>query len=158
MLLPSVAPLGLKQGETVWSLIRTSQKQLLPLCPTAKAGTGTGSFSGSTVAGGRGSKLSSVITALVCLLAGQKSGHRLSRLSHFCTSGSISTHASRPSLYRANLGSTPPLALGRPFLYSLWGLLRMLPSHDPQSHAFPTLSLLRPTADSWPQKNWTVWP
>lgn len=60
------------------------------LCATAKVGPGTYSFSGSSEVGSQGSKLSSVITALVCLLAGQSLGS-MSPISHLCTSGSTST-------------------------------------------------------------------
>lgn len=135
----------------VWSPTRTSQKQP---CPRSHSQGRHWNRQLQWLSCGQesGSKLSSVITAFVCELAGQSLGN-VFPICHSCTSGVTSTHASYPSICRANLGSVPQplllLAVGSS-QSSSW----LQPSHVP---SLP-LSLLRPTADSRPQENWTVWP
>lgn len=135
----------------MWSPIRTSQKQPCPASHSQgrhRHGWLQWLYCGQEA----GSKLSSVITAFVCVLAGQSLGN-VFPICHRCTSGVTSTHASHPPFAELTWVVPPPPALGWVSLYLLWGLLSSSwprPSHVP---SLPLPCHWRPTADSRPQEN-----
>lgn len=91
---PSQCITGLKQRKTLCSPIRTSQKQPCP-ASHSQGRHRHGQLQWLYCGQESGSKLSSVITAFVCALAGQSLGNVFPSC-HSCTSGVTSTHASQP--------------------------------------------------------------
>lgn len=112
----------------VWSPIRTSQKQPCPASHSQgrhRHGWLQWLYCGQEA----GSKLSSVITAFVCVLAGQSLGN-VFPICHRCTSGVTSTHASHPPFAELTW-VVPPPQLWDGFPSTCCGVFSALPGHDP---------------------------